>query len=121
MRLTKAEEAIMQSLWERGHGTTKEIRESLSPPVPAVTTVSTIIRILEDKGWLTHKKEGRGYRYFPKITADAYRQHTLKQVNANYFQGKFANLVSFFAQREDLDMTELDEVIKELEKLKGNG
>jgi len=114
--LTKAEEQIIQILWKLGKANVKQVLAEMPEPKPAVTTVSTIIRILETKGFVSHEAKGRGYVYFPVVKKEEYTQQSLRQMINNYFDGSFKNLVSFFAKKEQLDMQELEEILKELNK-----
>ncbi len=114
--LTKAEEQIIRIMWDLGKATVKEIREQLPSPKPAVNTVSTIVRILENKGFVGHEKKGRGYVYFPLIKKEEYTQQSLRTMINKYFDGSFKNLVSFFARRENIDVNELEDILKELRK-----
>ncbi len=115
-QLTKAEEQIIQILWQLKKATVKDVLEQLPEPKPAITTVSTIIRILETKGFVSHEQKGRGYMYFPVIAKEDYTRQSLKNMINNYFDGSFKNLVSFFAKKENLDMQELESILKELHK-----
>ncbi len=115
-QLTKAEEQIIQIMWRLGKTTVKEIREQLPEPKPAINTVSTIVRILESKGFVNHEKRGRGYLYFPIVKKEDYTRHSLRKMINNYFDGSFKNLVSFFAKKEAIDVHELEEILKELNK-----
>ncbi len=115
-RLTKAEEEVMQILWKLKSATVKEIRNFFPDPKPAITTVSTIIRILERKKFVAHKPKGRGYVYYPLIEKEKYSVHFLKRILTDYFEGSFKNLVSFLAQQERIDIKELEDLINELNK-----
>ena len=112
--LTKAEEQIMQVLWQLKKGFIKDILENLPEPKPAYNTVSTIVRILEQKGFVDHKAYGKTHEYFPLIEKDTYKGHFLKSFIGSYFGGSFENLVSFFARENKLDMQELDGLLKSL-------
>jgi len=114
--LTKAEEQIIRVLWSLGKATVKEIREQLPEPRPAVNTVSTIVRILEKKGFVSHEKKGRGYVYYPLIQREDYARFSLRRMINHYFDGSFTNLVSFFARQENLDLNELEEILRQLRK-----
>ncbi len=113
-RLTKAEEQIIQILWRLKKASTKEVLEELPGPKPAITTVSTIIRILESKGFVAHETKGRGYIYYPLIKKEDYAKQSLKSVVADYFDGSFKNLLSFFVKDGDMDLKELEEVLNEI-------
>ena len=115
-QLTKAEEQIIQVMWRLGKSSVKDIREELPEPKPAVNTVSTIVRIMESKGFVSHEKKGRGYVYFPVVEKEEYTRQSLRKMINNYFDGSFKNLVSFFAKKEEIDVQELEEILKELNK-----
>ena len=85
-------------------------------PKPAYNTVSTIIRILENKGFVGHDKEGRGYLYFPLISKDVYSTNSMHKMVENYFNGSFKSMVSFFVKKNDLDIKELESILKEVNK-----
>jgi len=114
--LTKAEEQIIQILWQLDKASVKEVLSRLPEPKPAITTVSTIIRILESKGFVGHEQVGRGFVYFPLIKKEDYTKFSMRKMINNYFDGSFKNLVSFFAKNEDIDVNELEEILKELKK-----
>ena len=97
-QLTKAEEQFMQVLWDLQEGSVKEIIEQLPKPKPAYNTVSTIIRILETKEFVSHKAKGRGYIYFPIIKKSEYSNQSLHKLVDGYFEGSFKSLVSFFVK-----------------------
>lgn len=117
-QLTKAEEQFMQVLWNLGEASVKEIIEQLPNPKPAYNTVSTIIRILETKEFVDHKAKGRGYVYFPIVDKDVYSNQTLHKVMDGYFDGSFKSMVSFFVKKNDMDITELETILKEINKKK---
>jgi BlaI family penicillinase repressor len=109
--LTRAEEQVMQVLWRRGPSFVKEVLAELPAPPPAYNTVSTIIRILEQKGFVDHEAFGRTHRYFPLVAQDAYRRFSLRKLLGGYFGGSFSRLVSFFAKDEDLDAAQLEKLL----------
>ncbi|UPL49296.1 BlaI/MecI/CopY family transcriptional regulator [Hymenobacter sublimis] len=110
--LTRAEEQVMQVLWLRGPSFVKDVVPELPAPTPAYTTVSTIIRILEQKGFVGHEAFGRTHRYYPLIAQDEYRRFSLRKLLGGYFGGSFTRLVSFFAKEENLDTQQLDELLR---------
>src|SRR6478735_12048471 len=116
--LTKAEEQIMQILWELKKGFVKDIIERLPEPKPAYNTVSTIVRILEAKGFAGHEAYGKTHEYFPLIEKDKYKNFFLKNLIGSYFGGSFESLVSFFAKENNLNVQELDELLKNLQSQK---
>ncbi len=117
-QLTKAEEQFMQVLWRLGEASVKEIIAELPNPKPAYNTVSTIIRILETKNFVNHRSVGRGYVYFPLIEKDVYSNQTLHKVVDGYFGGSFKSMVSFFVKKNDMDISELESILKEINSKK---
>ena len=111
--LTRAEEQVMQILWRRGPSAVKDVLAELPAPTPALTTVSTIVRILEQKGFVGYEPVGRGYRYHALVAQDEYRRFSLRKLLRGYFGGSFTQLVSFFAQDENLDAAQLDELLRQ--------
>ncbi|WP_448518794.1 BlaI/MecI/CopY family transcriptional regulator [Rhodoflexus sp.] len=111
-QLTKAEEQVMQALWSVGRGMVKEIIEKLPEPKPAYNTVSTIVRILEQKGFVDHKAYGKTHEYFPLISRDEYSAKFLNHFLGNYFGGSFERMVSFFVKKNDMNLAEFEEMMK---------
>lgn len=114
--LTKAEEQIMQVLWKLRKAFVKDIIEKLPEPRPAYNTVSTIIRILEKKGVVSHRAYGKTYEYFPLISRDEYKKKFLKSFIKRYFGDSFQEMVSFFASDRDISLQELEEIRRLLEE-----
>jgi predicted transcriptional regulator len=112
--LTRAEEQIMQILWDIEKGFVKDVLEKMKAPKPAYNTVSTIIRILERKGFVKHRAYGKSHEYYPIVTKDEYRSFTIKNLLTGYFSGSFANLASFFAKDEKLDIKALEKIMDEV-------
>jgi len=117
--LTKAEEQVMQILWDKNKGFVKDILEEMPDPKPAYNTVSTIVRILESKGFVSHDVFGNSHRYYPLIEKDDYRKFTLNQMLQGYFGGSASNLISFFIKEKGLDINDLDEILNTIESQKG--
>lgn len=117
-QLTKAEEDIMQVLWQLGKANVKDIIDELPSPKPAYNTVSTIVRILESKGFVDYEKQGRGHIYFPLLKKQEYSNQSLNKLVDNYFQGSFKSMVSFFVKKNDINLSELESVLKEIDKEK---
>lgn len=115
--LTKAEDQIMQILWTIEKGFVKDVMDHLPEPKPAYNTVSTIVRILEKKGFVGYKAYGKTHEYFPLIAKENYTRFYLNNMVKGYFNGSFQNLVSFFA-KENLNVTDIDKLMLELENLK---
>lgn len=112
--LTKAEEQIMHQLWDLGETNVKGIIEKLPKPKPAYNTVSTIVRILESKGFVDHKKEGKGHVYFPVVAKEVYKRKYMKRIMSHYFEGSFRELVSFFAKEDKMDIKDLEELMNDV-------
>lgn len=114
--LTKAEEDIMQVLWQLEKANVKDIIKILPEPKPAYNTVSTIVRILESKGFVDYEKQGKGHLYFPILKKQDYSNLSLNTLVENYFQGSFKSMVSFFVKKNDINIEELESVLKEINK-----
>ena len=115
-KLTKAEEQIMQVLWELQKGFVNDIVSQLPEPKPAYNTVSTIVRILEQKGFIAHKAYGRTHEYSPLVQKEDYSREYLNNFTQNYFSNSYKALASFFAQSETLSIKELEEIKVLVEK-----
>ncbi|TYR36001.1 BlaI/MecI/CopY family transcriptional regulator [Sphingobacterium phlebotomi] len=116
--LTKAEEQIMQELWEMNGGFVKEIIARLPDPKPAYNTVSTIIRILETKGFVDHESFGKSHRYLPKISKEEYKKIITGKLLQNYFDNSATSMLSFFLEEKKVDVKELDEIIQIIQRNK---
>jgi len=116
MQLTKAEEQVMQYLWEIKEGLVQNVRDCFSDPKPSRTTVSTIIRILETKGFVDHKANGRVYSYYPIVQKEDYSKHQLFGILKNYFNNSFASMALFFAKESDMSIQEMEALLEETKK-----
>jgi BlaI family penicillinase repressor len=116
--LTKAEEQVMQILWQLNEAIVKDIIERMPDPKPAYNTVSTVVRVLEGKGFVDHKAYGNSHVYFPKISEAAYKKFTFDKMMNNYFDNSYKSLVSFIADEKKLGIKELDELTALLDNLK---
>jgi BlaI family penicillinase repressor len=116
--LTKAEEQVMQLLWQLKEAIVKEIIERMPEPKPAYNTVSTVVRVLESKGFIDHKAYGNSHVYFPLISEVQYKKFTFDKMMTNYFSNSYESLVSFIANEKKLDIQQLDELTKLIEDLK---
>ena len=117
-QLTKAEEQFMQVLWEIEEGSVQDIIDKLPEPKPAYNTVSTIIRILETKDFVSHKPKGRGYIYFPLVKKADYSNQSLQKLVDGYFEGSFKSMVSFFVKKNDVDINELETILEAINSKK---
>ena len=113
--LTKAEEQIMQILWQIEKGFVNDILELLPLPKPAYNTVSTIVRILQRKGFVGYKAYGKTHEYFPLITKKEYTKGYLKGFVSNYFENSYQALASFFTKENKLSLKEMEEIRKLME------
>ena len=115
-QLTKAEEQIMHVLWDLQEASVKDVIAKLPAPKPAYNTVSTIIRILENKEFVGHKPIGRGFLYHPRIEKETYSNQSLHKLMNGYFDGSFKSMVSFFVKENKMDVTELENILKEVNR-----
>lgn len=118
--LTKAEEQVMQVLWEIKKGFVKDILVKFPKPKPAYNTVSTIVRILEKKGFIDHVAYGKTHEYYPLISKDSYKSFFLKSMMTGYFNGSFTNLISFFARENNLNIKEVEELLSYVSQEENN-
>jgi predicted transcriptional regulator len=116
--LTKAEEQVMLILWELKEAIVKEVIDRMEEPKPAYNTVSTVIRVLEGKGFVDHKAIGNTHVYFPIITEEQYKHFAFDKVMSNYFENSYESLVSFLVKEKNMDVSQLDEIIALAEQLK---
>ncbi|MFO7978732.1 MAG: BlaI/MecI/CopY family transcriptional regulator [Bacteroidales bacterium] len=114
--LTKAEEQVMQILWEMKAGFVKDIRAQFRDPKPAITTVSTIIRILEQKGFVGHRAYGKSHEYFPLVEKKTYTRVMMKGILLKYFSNSLRQMVSFFSKEKGLTVSELEELKQIIEE-----
>ena len=110
--LTKAEEQVMQILWDIEKGFVKDLMEHFNKPRPAYNTVSTICRILEKKGFIDHRSYGNSHQYYPVISRDEYTSSYLNNMVKNYFSNSLEQLVSFFSKQNKLDIREAESIIE---------
>ncbi len=116
MQLTKAEEQVMQILWEMGEGLVKDIRDQFDEPKPARNTVSTVIRILEKKGYVSHKSYGKVHLYHPLVSKKDYSKSQLFGLMKGYFNNSFPAMASFFAREKDLTIQDLEDLLEDTKK-----
>lgn len=114
--LTAKEEEIMGFFWEKGPLFVKEMLEFYDEPKPHFNTLSTIVRGLEEKGYLTHKAYGNTYQYYATVSREDFSKRTLKGVISKYFNNSYLNAVSSLVREEDISVDELKELIREVEK-----
>ncbi|MFS4455999.1 BlaI/MecI/CopY family transcriptional regulator [Maribacter sp. 2304DJ31-5] len=117
-QLTKAEEEVMQVLWQLEKCNVAAIINKLPEPKPAYNTVSTIVRILENKGFVDHEQKGKGYNYFPLVKKSDYSYQSINKLVEGYFQGSYKSMVSFFMKKNDMSLSELESILNEIKKEK---
>ena len=118
--LTKAEEQIMQIIWDEKEGFVKDLLQQFPEPRPAYNTVSTIIRILEKKGFVDHRSFGKSHQYYPLLSREQYRNERFSGLMKDYFNNSMKQVLSHFGSSGSLSMNEADEIIKIMEELKKN-
>jgi predicted transcriptional regulator len=118
MELTKAEEQIMQILWEMGKGFIKEILDHFNDPKPAYTTVATFMKILEKKGYVSHKPFGNAHQFYPLISREEYSATHVNSIFKKYFKNSIEDLVSFFTDNNKVSVNDIDNAIKLLNEIK---
>ncbi len=116
--LTRAEEQIMQILWQLEKAFVKEVIDELPMPKPAYNTVSTFIRILETKGFIGHNSFGKSHQYYPLVSKEEYQNFSADKLLTGYFDNSVERMFSFFVEKEKIDLKEADEILKLIEKLK---
>ena len=114
--LTKAEEQIMHILWDLKECIVKNVVENFDEPRPAYTTVATVLKVLEKKGFVGHKKIGNTHLFSPAVSKKEYTRFQLSSLLKNYFNGSFPKMATFFAKENNLSIEELEEIIKMAEK-----
>ena len=116
--LTKAELEVMQILWKKNKVFVKEILEDMPEPKPAYNTVSTVIRVLEKKGFVGHTSLGSTYQYYPLVDKSIYTKSYMGNVLNNFFGGSFSQMVCFFSDSKSITLEELEDVIKIIKEKK---
>lgn len=112
VKLAKREEQIMQVFWELNEAFIKEVIPHLPDPKPHYNSVATIVKILEEKGFLGHEILGNLYQYHPVISKEEYQKHAMKDIVKQYFGNSYPRMLAFFAKEEKLSEAELKEVLK---------
>ena len=115
--LTKAELEVMQLVWQIGHEfVVRDIHNMMPEPKPAYNTVSTIVRLLDTKGFLTHKTYGHSNVYFCAVSKNEYTGSFMQGVLNSFFDGSVSRLVNFFSTNKNISVHEADEILKMLNK-----
>ena len=114
--LTKAEEQVMQILWNLDEGVVKDIVDKFEEPRPAYTTVATVLTVLEKKGFVACRKIGNVKLFSPEISKKEYTGFQFRSLLSDYFNGSFPQMATFFARENNLGINELEEMLKMTEK-----
>ena len=118
--LTRKEEEIKKILWQIEEGFVKDIVEKLPEPKPHYNTISSLVRLLEDKGFIGHKAYGNTHQYFPLIAKQTFRKSFIKNVVKDYFDDSYKQTVSLFIEEQKLSKQDLDELIELIQSKKDN-
>lgn len=111
-RLTKAEEQVMQILWELREAVVKDLMGHFEEPKPAYTTVATVLRVLEKKGFVSFRKVGNTYLYSPVVSKVEYTRFQVSNLLSNYLNGSFPKMATFFARENDISIADLENILK---------
>jgi BlaI family transcriptional regulator, penicillinase repressor len=115
-KLTNKEEEIMHILWKLEKAFVKDVLSEIDTEKPHYNTLSTIIRNLEDKGYVSHNAYGKTHQYYPIVTKEDYKKRFMTRAIESYFNSSYKNVVSFFAKEEKISVAELKEIIEIIEK-----
>ncbi|WP_423130102.1 BlaI/MecI/CopY family transcriptional regulator [Gaoshiqia sp. Z1-71] len=120
-QLTKAEEQVMQIIWKLSETVVKEVVDQFDDPKPAYTTVATVLSVLEKKGFVGRRKVGNTNLFFPAVSKTEYTKFQFSSLLRNYFNGSFPKMATFFARENQLDIADLEAIMKQAEEeLKGD-
>jgi BlaI family penicillinase repressor len=114
--ITKAQEDLLKALWEIKEGAISDVLDSLNEPRPAYNTVATVIKVLEKKGYVSHKTYGKTHVYFAVVSKKDYAQHLMKDTFKGLFNGSLNLMVSSFVKNKDVSLRELEELKEMLEQ-----
>ncbi|MEM7367372.1 MAG: BlaI/MecI/CopY family transcriptional regulator [Bacteroidota bacterium] len=114
--LSPKEEQVMKILWRLQYALVREILEEIPDPKPPVTTLSSVVRKLEDRGLVGHKAFGKTHQYFPILKQGEYRKQAFRQLVSDYFSGSYEQLVSFFVKEENVQMEELEDILRKMKE-----
>lgn len=112
--LTRAELELMQVIWKKEKVLVHDILDNLPEPKPAYNTVSTLVRVLEKKGFVGHKAYGKTYEYYPLVSKEDYTSRYMTGVLNNFFDGSLSRLVNFFSSNKSISVEETDKILEML-------
>lgn len=118
MKLTKAEERIMHIIWQLDKCFIKDILEEIDDPKPAYTTVATVVKILEKKGFVAYREYGNAHQFYPVISKISYSRKHVNPLFKRYFKGSIRDIVSFYVENNKVHTSDIDEAIKVLKSIK---
>lgn len=110
-KLAKREEQIMQVFWTLGRAYIKEVIPEMPDPKPHYNSLATMVKILEEKGFLGHETVGNIYQYFPLVSKEEYQRHSMKDIVSQYFDNSYSKMLAFFAKEEKLSEEELNDIV----------
>jgi BlaI family transcriptional regulator, penicillinase repressor len=116
IKLAKREEQIMQVYWELGKAFIREVIPHLPDPKPHYNSVATMVKILEDKGFLGHETVGNTHCYFPVVSKEQYQKHDMKDIVRKYFDNSYPQMLAYFAKQEKISEKELNEIMEMIKK-----
>lgn len=111
-KLAKREEQIMLACWRLGKAFIKEVIAELPDPKPHYNSVATMVRILEDKGFLSHETFGNTFRYYPKVSKEEYQKTAFDDIVKSYFNNSYPRMLAYFAKEQQLSQEELNEILE---------
>jgi len=111
-KLTRKEEEVMKILWRLKRAYVKDIIEKYDDPKPHYNTISSLVRLLQDKGIVGYKQYGNTYQYYPLLSKEEYRKNFMKQVVSDYFDNSYKSAVAFFVKEKGLSPDELEELVR---------
>ena len=112
VKLAKREEQIMQAFWDLEKAFIKEVIPHLPEPTPHYNSVATMVKILEEKGFLGRTSIGNQFQYYPIISREDYQKHAMKDIVSQYFDNSYPRMLAFFAKEQNLSETELNEILQ---------
>ena len=118
VKLAKREEQIMQAFWDLEKAFIRDVIPHLPNPKPHYNSVATIVKILEEKGFLGHENVGNLYQYYPLITKEEYQKHAMKDIVKQYFDNSYTRMLAFFAKEQNLSDKELSEIFQMIKSSK---
>ena len=117
-KLTRKEEELMMILWEMEKGFVKDMLEKYPDPKPHYNTVSTLVRVLQEKGFIDHRQYGNTHEYYPLISKEEYRRHFIRYVIQDYFNNSYEDVVAYFVEENKLNTEELEGIIRMMKQKK---